>query len=281
MIVPHQSLRTGLVGAWCPTLGSTGYTLLDRSGRGNHGTLTNMGGQNNWRADAGGTALSFDGTNDFVVLGTATKIGWSVVRSISFWLYPRSSADSDVLTMYDLVVGVNQRTLSQGFRGGVFSQYWPSSGDVDGTGLTASSVTLNRWSHVCSVFRNGVRELWANGRLASSVSQAAINTSASTSRLGIGAIIGTTSDTPAFFSNVMVDDVRLYNRPMAQAEILLLASQRGIGLRQTNTHRTSASSRRLYTRVNGAWKETRPFVNVGGVWKEGAIWQKVGGAWKN
>ena len=65
-----RNILTGLVGAWCPSLGPSGYTLLDRSGRGNHGTLTNMDAGSDWLGMPGGWALDFDGTNDSVAITT-------------------------------------------------------------------------------------------------------------------------------------------------------------------------------------------------------------------
>lgn len=62
---PH--LRRGLVGAWVPSLGVTGGTLRDVSGRAFHGTLTNMDPATDWQASGGGS-LEFDGTNDYVLL---------------------------------------------------------------------------------------------------------------------------------------------------------------------------------------------------------------------
>lgn len=282
MIYPHPSLRVGLQGAWCPSLGATGYTLIDRSGFGNHGTLTNMGGQSNWPADYGGTAISTDGTDDLVILGTATQLRWSTVRSLSIWIYPRAKTpDGDVFTMWDLVGGVTQRSIVQGWRSGVFTQQWSPDGNGDSVGITSSNVATNKWSHVCSVFRAGVRELWINGVMAGSVSQASIYTGATTSRLGLGGIPARAGDTAGYFSNGLIDDARIYGRAISPVEIRLLARARGIGLLAKPQHRTSASSRRLYVKVEGVWKETLPHVKVGGVWKEGAVWQNVGGTWKN
>lgn len=37
-----NSINQGIVGAWCPSLGPSGSKLLDKSGYGNNGALTNM-----------------------------------------------------------------------------------------------------------------------------------------------------------------------------------------------------------------------------------------------
>lgn len=64
-VFPH--LRQGLVGAWVPSLGVTGETLRDVSGRGYPGKLTNMDAATDWQTSGGGS-LDFDGTNDYVLL---------------------------------------------------------------------------------------------------------------------------------------------------------------------------------------------------------------------
>lgn len=63
----YPELWRGLVGAWSPCLSPRGGTVLrDLSGRGNHGTLTNMDAATDWVTSGGKTALDFDGSNDRV-----------------------------------------------------------------------------------------------------------------------------------------------------------------------------------------------------------------------
>jgi len=59
-------LWTGLQGLWMPSLGPTGLTLRDWSGKGNHGTLTSMDPATDWVAGEKGWALDYDGSNDYV-----------------------------------------------------------------------------------------------------------------------------------------------------------------------------------------------------------------------
>ena len=60
------TLLHGLVGAWCPALGPSGYTLLDRSGRGHHGTMTNMDAATDWEMTATGRAIRAAGGQEFI-----------------------------------------------------------------------------------------------------------------------------------------------------------------------------------------------------------------------
>jgi len=76
---PH--LRRGLVGAWVPSLGVTGNTLRDVSGRGNHGVLTDMDAATDWQTSGGGF-LDFDGSNDYVLLPSRSV---ELPFSLSIW----------------------------------------------------------------------------------------------------------------------------------------------------------------------------------------------------
>lgn len=57
----------GLVGAWFPSLGTTGQTLRDVSGWHNHGVLTNMDPATGWVVGEKGWALRLDDANDELV----------------------------------------------------------------------------------------------------------------------------------------------------------------------------------------------------------------------
>jgi hypothetical protein len=75
----YPSLRQGLVRAWCPLLGPSGYTLLDRSGYGDHGVLTSMDAGSDWVGTRYGWALDFDAVDDMVATNytTAGEITYS------------------------------------------------------------------------------------------------------------------------------------------------------------------------------------------------------------
>jgi Concanavalin A-like lectin/glucanases superfamily len=82
-----KTILQNLIGAWCPSLGPSGYTLLDRSGRGTHGTLTNMDAGTDWVGSPGGWALDFDGVNDFVSYSTQIDLAGAKLVTISAWVW--------------------------------------------------------------------------------------------------------------------------------------------------------------------------------------------------
>lgn len=77
----------------------------------------------------------------------------------------------------------------------------------------------------------------------------------------------------------LVDDVRIWNRPLSDSEIRLLATGRGVGLAPTR-HRRASLAMQFWLNVSGAWKTAKPWINVGGTWKQGSPKIRVGGAWK-
>lgn len=86
----YPELWRGLVGAWSPCLNPRGGTVLrDLSGRGNHGTLTNMDAATDWVMSGGKTALDFDGLNDYVSFGSSvvnTLINGATAVMLSMWV---------------------------------------------------------------------------------------------------------------------------------------------------------------------------------------------------
>jgi hypothetical protein len=280
----YESLRLGLVGAWCPSLGATGYTLLDRSGRNSHGTLTGMGGQNNWQPSGSGLALSFDGSND-TVLNTAPRYAIGFPFGISAWFYTTPAYRS-------LSGGTGNTYIAAAslYGGTALSIFSIATTTQSGTGdkfyyfennqarFTVDTFQVNAWQHVVMSFDTATTvRFFLNGRQGTVAqpggSFAGLST---TSRAAIGAADGTFN----FFAG-LIDDVRFYRRTLTAQDVALLASRRGIGLTPQRQRRTSASSKRLHLNVGGVWKETVPFVNVGGVFKEAAVYRRDATGWTN
>ena len=85
-----MALTDGIVGCWTPSFGASGYRLLDRSGRGNHGTLTNMDAGSDWVGTAQGWAVDYDGTNDYVNCG-GNRILNPPAITYSAWVRPNAT----------------------------------------------------------------------------------------------------------------------------------------------------------------------------------------------
>lgn len=274
------TLRHGLVGAWCPSLGSSGLSLIDRSGRGNHGTLTNMAGQDNWRASGSGLALNFDGSNDHVLLPSSITASTSLPFSVTAWVYIRDLTTQQyphIVTVatsggsfpFELIVSAQANYLGLGFGS---ATTWP-------TGRTGVAFPTAQWVHVAVTYSAASVAVasfagYVGGDPRAFVSGAGY--SGLTNSTVIGGVAGGGSSNFVFG---LVDDVRIYNRVLTPSEVGVLASQRGIGLVPTGRTATKFPTT-LYQRVGGVWTPTQPHVNVGGVWKPASPAINVGGVWR-
>ena len=271
----HSSLRQGLVGCWVPSLGASGLSLIDRSGRNNHGTLTNMGGQDNWRASESGLALNFDGTNDYAEL--APVLSGRPVLTVAFWAKPTSTS-----SRIELAEGTNSSTRG-GYALSEDGNAYVLPGSTSAYGFCNwSSLGVTRFIHYAGVFdataaTNTERaRIFLNGVQQALTFAGTIPTTAPTftGRLRLGQRVDLSGP-----SSGLMDDVRIYNRVLTLAEIRLLASRRGIGLSPL-PDRAAGLPRRFSVNVGGTWRAADAYVNVGGVWKLGQASVNVAGTWR-
>jgi hypothetical protein len=228
----YPQLWRGCVGAWCPSLGPSGSRLHDYSRRMAWGALTNMDVATDWVTSGGAYALDFDGVNDNVT--TLSNFGPGAgPMSASYWYDGRSvlqfnmhvtqrpaSFNSAVHTSWGMGQGNYNFVASNTLRLGILlyspSNYrvWFSDNNfcdvmrhyafttdgasiavyVDGAAVTGTTTAVGTWPNM-----------------------------ASTSAIAIG---GSQDGTLA--TNGLIDDVRVYDRVLSQAEIRLLSRRRGI-----------------------------------------------------
>ena len=279
MNYPYPSLRQGLVGAWCPSLGATGYTLLDRSGRNNNGTLTNMGGQANWVASGGGTALQFDGVNDYVELGTFSRLLIVNELTMSAWVRPVNLAANRVRAI-DSLASTNWFNIA--LKCGTntpfsdVSVFIATSASTFSETLTVTGVfAVGNWVHLSATWRAGEASIvYVNGLAAATVTATTASQAYQVGTVRLGA-----STANNLYSNALQDDTRIYNRVLTPAEILLLASRRGIGLTPIGSTRATYPTK-FQIRVAGTWREADAFTKVAGVWQAAKPSIKVAGVFK-
>jgi hypothetical protein len=239
------SLRQGLVGAWCPSLpnGGSGNMLPDVSGFGNHGTLTNMAADD-WVSGQYGRALDFDGSNDYVNCGTRNNalLVHTKAFSISAWIYlTATTSDRTILSNAKITPnydGMNFLSAAGKLRfdlGGDASPTFP----LKRKETTSAVFSTGIWYHVAvtkpasaatsaiTLFVNGVQPATTdafNDTVADAVNNVNLQIAA---RDGANSLL-----------QGQIDDLRLYSRALTPAEIRLLASRPGIGLRQ-ESHRNT------------------------------------------
>ena len=115
----HPGLWRGCVGAWAPCLGPTGLTLREWSGRGNHGTLTNMAAASDWITSGGRYGIDCDGSDDEVRADRQIETITGDMFCCA-WFTPNSlAADAAIVTTRNVLTG--------GSRNG-FALYWRDGG---------------------------------------------------------------------------------------------------------------------------------------------------------
>lgn len=221
----YASLRQGLVGAWCPSLGATGYRLLDRSGYGHHGTLTNMDAGTDWVVGPYGTALDFDGVNDYVA--QPLKSGSTTNHTQAVWFSTQRTTNQYLLALEGFCSPPNTWNL---IRIDITNSSQVAGYVNDGSSrlIGSTNVTINTWTHAAMTRSGNMFEFYVNGRLTGSNSYAPLFISSSPAVNDIGARRSLPTENP-FLGQL--DDVRIYNRALTHAEIRLLASEPGIGLK--------------------------------------------------
>lgn len=265
----YSTLRQGLTGAWCPSLGGGGYLLADRSGRGNHGKLTNSAAQANWVPSGGGLALNLDGTDDFVDCGSrGGDLTDAIPFSVSLWALSRQNNGLRGLISRD---SGSPFPFSVRLGGGSTLELV-----TDGSTVAGSTITTNTWFHLVVVLGPSLRQFWLNGvKTNESTSSYTVTADTDILRIGCDYVPSSLRCWDGF-----MDDIRVYNRVLLGSEIKLLASQRGIGLLPTRHRRANVLGSSMHLNVGGTWKRSTPWINVNGVWKQATPKINVGGVWK-
>ncbi len=197
---------TGLVAAYSFAAGS-GPTVADASGRGNAGSISGAV----WSgAGRFGSALSFDGVNDWVTVPDAASLDLTSGLTVEAWVRPSRLGGWRTVVFKERPGGVvyglygdqaGGRPLGQVFIGG------------ERNAVGSSSLPLSAWSHLASTFDGSVVRLYVNGALAGSSAVAgAMGASSGPLRIGGNSVWA------EWFAG-LIDEVRVYNRALSPAEI--------------------------------------------------------------
>ena len=198
----------GLVAAYAFSEGS-GTTAGDRSGNGRTGTITGAA----WTA-AGrfGSALSFNGTSDWVTVADANALDLTTGMTLEAWVNPA------VLSGWRTVI-MKERT------GGIaYSLYGHDNaprpavtvtltGTVEQSTPGVAQLAIGTWTHLAATYDGATLRLYVNGaQVNSRAVTGAMLTSTSPLRIGGNGVWG------EFFQG-LIDEVRVFDRARTQAEI--------------------------------------------------------------
>lgn len=197
-------------------MGATAGTLLDRSGRNNHGTLTNMDPATDWVQSGGRGALDFDGTNDQV--NTTARLPTSNSRTVAMWVMTRS-----VSAAQSWAFGAGSGLSNQAFiLGRIGATLYVTQ---FGAAVAGGTLLVDQWAHIAASHTGNTWRLYLNG------AQTATNTMTTTPTahpIFLGSIGGSE------YWNGQIDDAAIWQRELTPSEMRQLYTQgRGGWLRQT------------------------------------------------
>ncbi|MCH8330897.1 MAG: hypothetical protein IH946_05885, partial [Bacteroidetes bacterium] len=225
IIVTTYLVTEGLVAFYPFTRGS----VFDHSGNENHGNINGPSLAYD-RHDNSGNAYDFDGINDYVEV--SNNNGDFILTeswTLQAWVYPHSSS------------GHNPIICKQGVYGSALHNFYLNYGHVDQNGqfelgfdrasdglnfkVNSGFFTSNNWYHVVGAYDGSNLLLYINGSLVASNFVGAILPQASTTtplRIGNGSNPGHPNH--GVFDGV-IDEVRIYDRALSEAEIQILYNE--------------------------------------------------------
>jgi len=192
--------ETGLVGSWHMNE-SSGTVASDMSGNSNNGILTNGP---TWTTGKFGSALSFDGTDDYVDINDF-QLGGEI--TVEGWIYPKSHQNWQRLLDFgngpasdNIVFAASQGTTGQPLLDVyVGSTYYRAS--------SSDPITLNSWHHLVGVLGGKKVKLYVDNVLKADVTgPAGLNNLIRTNNF-----IGKSNWSADSYFNGSIDEVRISN----------------------------------------------------------------------
>ncbi len=200
----------------CLTGSETGLKLYNKfengagssiatSAVGPNGTLVNMTPATNWVSGSGSeccttaSALNFDGTNDYVPIGTVIPLNSSYTKEA--WVYANASSSNNIISSSSAAFWLAGGRLSAFNNGGSTIQ-------------DPAVFPLNQWVHVVATFNSATSllSLYKNGIL---VASGISNSNYTNDPIAIGQY----GPSSANFFQGSIDEVRIWNVARTQCEI--------------------------------------------------------------
>lgn len=181
-------------------------------------------------------ALEFDGSNDYITVTHNNKLNLAGEKSISLW-YKLPSASG--LTLYPSLVYKYGITDYPTF--GIFFSEDIAYGSnrhkiafIQGNSITNEQVFtkekypsfLNQWVHITGTYSyaDSTMRIYFNGKLSNTLTVANYTSNTSTDDLQIGR--GNKANFSGTYFKGSLDDIRIYDRPLSQAEVSAIYNER-------------------------------------------------------
>ena len=210
----HALLGSNAVGVWNFDEGA-GTTLTDISGYGNNGTL-NKGANGtglDWvSSDIGGTALQFDGVDDYVNVSNSASLNPTTAITIETWLKLASDSLSG-----QSIVNKWATTMSYQFR------VYPANsldaainnGTISSTIKVSTPMIGGIWYYVVYTFSFDAEKIYKDGILLKEETPTVLNINVTTNTVRIG---HDRWGTEKYFDG-LIDNVRIYSEALPSTEI--------------------------------------------------------------
>jgi hypothetical protein len=209
---PNDERAKGLVG-WWKLDEKSGLQAADSSGSGFHGQLV---GDPQWRPKSGriGGGLEFSGAGQYVLIGNQPEFDLTDRITVAAWIKVNHFDRN-----WQAIVGkgdLSWRVARDRDRDCL--QFAFNAAEKEQLLKGQIKVNDGRWHHVAGVYDGHTMFLYIDGKL--DVSHA---TTTDIPRSDRPVYIGENSQAVGRFWNGLIDDVRVYNRPLSPAEVAALS----------------------------------------------------------
>jgi len=197
-----------------------GTTVYDASGNGNHGTVS---GARRLTSTPFGRALRFDGVDDWVTINDNPSLSLATGMTLQAWVYPTAAMKGWATALVKELSGQPVYSLYANGDGQRPASI-VTTGGAERILSSGGTLPTNAWTHLASTYDGANQMLYVNGVLVGSRPQAgSISISGGKLRIAGNSVWG------EYFAGY-IDEVRVYNRALSQAEIAADANRPVVAL---------------------------------------------------
>lgn len=209
--------NTSLVGYWSFESVLANGTVYDNSSYKSNCLMVNFA-SNTPTASKYGDGLDLDGDNDYIVCGADSNFDISEAITVEAWVKPKDASGWRRIVSKQFVTGT--ATSNSVFQLGIHNTNkwrWSVGGVFDVYPATPTPVT-DQWSHVVGTYDRNNTKMYVDGaEIYSSTDYTDPIRVNSDQNLTIGA--SEWNGAPAFYTNLTVDEVRIYSRALSPEEV--------------------------------------------------------------